>query len=503
MATPPDITYTTPEPDPLDSSLPPPAARPLSDSPRWEAEETATENSLGSHGFESCESPPTSNVPWTSASIGWPAEDTYAGSQSPPPAPAPPAPAPASAPAPPAMDEPFILDAFSGPDMPSLSHSLSRNTIGAPFSPSWPESNQDIGYHGYQGREDGIPPWIFISQASHHAVQPVGYSLDHANSAFSNDYNPSMTMFRIPIALGATSPSRAINPVPDSARSTLDHTPLHEAAMEGNLDLGESLLVGGANANCVARGGMTPIHYASSRRDVEFVRLLMAYGANLDAVTDRGQSVLLFAVGSTGMLPYANQNRGASDSHTDDATLSVIDALYDSPAGWARLRRALAQPNRDGVTPLMLAAKGGFTNTVIMFLQRGSLPDVRDHAGHTALKYAASGNHRHLVRLLLEADSRVQAHDVAHLLKLANRNLAGRPATNTLRGKDGWWDAPHHSSSVLIAEEMVRLCREMGALDGLFRLAEEKNKTGVLELLMAAIGQLDMAECASQRANGS
>ncbi|GAB1321031.1 Clr5 domain-containing protein [Madurella fahalii] len=501
VATPPDITYTTPEPDPLNSSLPPPVTQPSVDPEPREAEEAAVENPPGPHGFESCESPSTRNVPWTSSvSMCWPAEDTCTGSQSPPPPPPPPPPQPAV----PVMDELFISQAFSRPEMPSLSHSLPRSTIGPPFSPSpWPVNSQDIGYHGYQARTDGIPPWIFVSQASHHAVQPIDYGLDHANPPFSNEYNPGMAMFRIPIALGATSPPRTINPVLDVSRSSLDHTQLHDTSMGGNLDLATALLEQGANANCVARGGMTPLHYAASRGDVGFVRLLMSYGANLNAVTDKGQSVLLFAVGGTDMVPYANQNRGGSDSHTDDATIRVINALYDSPVGWARLRQALAQADKDGVTPLMLAAKNGFTNTVIMFLQRGALPDVRDHAGHTALKYAASGNHRHLVRLLLEADPRVQAHDVSHLLKLANRNLAGCPTTNALHGKDSWWDVPNHSSSALVAEEMVRLCREMGTLDGLLRLTEEKRKTGVLELLMAAMGQLDMAERASQGANGS
>jgi ankyrin repeat protein len=312
----------------------------------------------------------------------------------------------------------------------------------------------------------------------------------------------------------------------DAAGSSLGDSPLHDSVIEGNASQTRILLEAGANPNCTVLGGVTPIHCAAFQRNIEHVSILQEYGANLSAVTDKGQSILLFAVkrrmiGVSDMLSshsHTKQNiePKASELHTDDATLAVINALYDSPAGWPRLLQSLNQPDKDGVTPLMLAAEAGFIKTVTMLLQRGARPDLRDHVGYTALKYAASGGHRDLVRLLLEADVRVQEHDLSHLLKLGSKNLTTTaaacpsPSTTTTspvyhvhgNGKDGggWWERRRKcdgemeeerddDSSATIAEEMVKLLREMGVgvLEGLIRLAEQKRKLGVLEALLAAV----------------
>lgn len=491
MTTPPEITYKTPEPDVSHGSLPPPVAQPYPDrGSREVVKAEGIDSSRESRGFESRVNPPSSNMPETaSLSMCWPAEDANSFSQ--------------ALPTLPVMDNLFISQAFSGPEITSPSHSLASDAVAPPVAPSpWVTHGGNAGYHGYhQARTDGVPFWILLPEGSHHPAQPVGYGFDNAAAHYSNGYGPDTAMFRMPNVLGVASPPSLLYPV---AAATLDHAPLHHAVKEADLGLARSLLERGFDVNCVVRGGITPIHCASWRRDVELVRLLMEHKANLNAATDRGQSVLSFAVGPSDMLPYPNQSHGGSHSHTDDATIAVIDALFDSPAGWTRLRQMLDQADKNGVTPLMLASEAGFTNTVVMFLQRGARPELRDHDGRTALRYAARGNHRHLVRLLLEADARVQAHDLSHLLKLASKNLTACDSANTLQRKgSSWWGNPDHSSSVIIAAEIVRLSRDMGILDGLLRLTEQKSKTGVLELLMAAARQLDAEDRSSQGATGS
>jgi ankyrin repeat protein len=139
----------------------------------------------------------------------------------------------------------------------------------------------------------------------------------------------------------------------------------------------------------------------------------------------------------------------------------------------------------------MVAAEEGFEGTVRLLLRRGARPDLKNHAGHTALMYAASTNHRELVRLLLEADPGILDRDLSHLLKLASKNFTPRTAT------DGVF------TPSLIAEEMVRLGREMGLLGGLLALARQRGKVNVLQLLYRAIKQLDMESEDAHEMSGS
>ncbi|KAG7290088.1 hypothetical protein NEMBOFW57_000082 [Staphylotrichum longicolle] len=292
----------------------------------------------------------------------------------------------------------------------------------------------------------------------------------------------------------------------DTLLGVLDHTPLHNAVVCSDVSSARALLDGGANPNCAARGGMTPLHYAAYQRDIELVKLLLKYGANLDSVTDKGRSVLFFALrnqvhsASSDMAAYADHGYMRKVSHTDEDTKAVIDALFDTPTRWNRLLRSLEKADKNGVTPLMIAAGEGFYTTARLLLERGARPEVRDHANHTALKYAARNKHRDLVRLLLLADPAVSwDRDLSHILKLASKNFAARAtaAASAAAGHGHEQNAPGRawdgwSASALIAEEMARRCQEMGVLDALLRLAKQRCKTHVLELLLGATRQLGM-----------
>lgn len=442
-------------------------------------ESTSRESSEETHGFDACGSPSSGAILWPTLLLESTPDRSYTTSQSPPSLPV--------------MSNPFVSSAFSRqePEMPDISHHFLHNDANVTFpQAAWLERPEDAGCHGYQASGNGAPSWIFLSPTpQQHRAPPLAYGSDREIPLFQSGY--SSAMLGISNGFSVTSPAHATN----AGISALDHTALHNAVINNNFSLAKTLLGGGANVNCAARGGMTPLHYAAYQRNLELVKLLRDHGASLDAVTDKGRSILFFAVrsharaGSSDMQPYAHQNGIGHGPHTDEATLRVVDALYNFPAGWGRLRRSLEQADKDGVTPLMVAAEGGFTETVVMFLQRGALPDVRDHASHTALKYAARANQRHLVRILLEVDDGVEARDLSHLLKLASRNFT---AENPVYGMDGWWDTSHVFDSGLVAEEIVRLCRERGVLDGLLRLAEQKRKTGVAELLQGAMARLGL-----------
>ncbi|KAJ4287056.1 hypothetical protein N0V88_007822 [Collariella sp. IMI 366227] len=384
-------------------------------------------------------------------------------------------------------------------------------TFPPPFDPDMSEGDQgvmdDSESQGFESDESFL---------SNHAFHSLASGLNRTVPPFGIQYNPDFGYATLAV------PNVPDHPGPHTVSCVLDHGPLHTAVINRDFQAAKALLMDGTNPNCCARGGMTPLHYAAYQRDPELVRLLMDHGANLDAMTDQNRSVLFFAVrgqrhmANNDMLAYHNQNRTTADFPTDDGTLRILDTLFDGPSGWIRLRRSFDKIDRAGTTPLMVAAGEGYERTVEMFLMRTAQPDAKDHAGHTALKYAAMGNHRKIVRLLLETDEGVFDGKVAHLLKLASKNFTTAAAARNSGSAQGqgqgharggghvhehehghgggsassWWD--DSNSSALIAEEMVTLCREMGLLKDLLELAGQKQKTGVLQRLGAAQGRTDI-----------
>ena len=67
------------------------------------------------------------------------------------------------------------------------------------------------------------------------------------------------------------------------ANARFNNTPLHRAALEGNLDLVISLVNSGANINAVNTVGKTPLHMAAGRGHTEIVKYLIDHGADVKA----------------------------------------------------------------------------------------------------------------------------------------------------------------------------------------------------------------------------
>ena len=276
----------------------------------------------------------------------------------------------------------------------------------------------------------------------------------------------------------------------------LDLSPLHYAVLDNDIRRAETLLKSAhANPDCVSRGGTRPLHYAAFQRNTEMVRLLLSHGANYAAKTDQDRSALFFAVrcpnniNDVDMLPYVYRGF-PKDVFTDEATMAVIDALYEGPASWTPKRRDIKMEDRNGVTPLMLAAENGFIKTSRMFLQLGAKPDTRDHAGHTAIKYAAkyaaAARRRDIIQLLLKADPAVPS-DIHHMLELVRRNVNLSHVSHT--GNVSW-----DLEGILVAEEVVRMCSEKGVLGRLQQVAEEKRDGALVELLQHAKVKLSLEE---------
>jgi len=80
-----------------------------------------------------------------------------------------------------------------------------------------------------------------------------------------------------------------------NAKNILGLTPLHIAAMYGNLELVDLLLKYGADANAKTDHAVTPLHLAASWGRADVVKMLLERGADVNARDDKGWTPLHFA----------------------------------------------------------------------------------------------------------------------------------------------------------------------------------------------------------------
>src|SRR5690348_9090448 len=90
----------------------------------------------------------------------------------------------------------------------------------------------------------------------------------------------------------AKRPKRKERPGVDRA----GRTPLHYAAVAGDVGLVTELLVASADANAVDDDGWTPLHFAAQKGVAEIVRLLLEAGAAVDPRDSQGNTPLGRAV---------------------------------------------------------------------------------------------------------------------------------------------------------------------------------------------------------------
>ncbi|KAK3296480.1 ankyrin repeat-containing domain protein [Chaetomium fimeti] len=486
-ATPPDVAYGTPEPDSSNYYALPPAVLGCPDQEATsEGEQTSVGDSTGSYCFGGDGSPQASTIP------GEVSPEPFSGL--------------GGGPYPGAeqtnMAAEFPQNTFSGHQQSYALGSFSQPNASSAFgSQPWVGPTEPPS-HPYQGPAYGTP-WASHPQPPQQPqpLQLAMHSLNLGSTALAFPNNLST-----PVGYRVIDNARFDNAIPSqttigisqAGSGGLEYLPLHSAVTGNDINSARALLHNGVNPNGAARGGVTPLHCAAYRKNVDMVKLLISYGANLEATTDKDQSVLFFAVcgqgqlGSSDMI-YGTPTTTESGPHTDESTSRTIDALFECPTRWVHLRSSLDKPDKDGVTPLMVAAGAGFQKTATKLLRRWAQPDLRDHANHTALKYAAMNSHRELVRLLLLADPAVSyKRDISHILKLASKNIAAGHL-QAGGGQRNLRERRHGSGEMLIAEEIVRLCREMGhdVLDRLLMLARQRRKSGVVEFLRRAVTQLD------------
>ncbi len=156
---------------------------------------------------------------------------------------------------------------------------------------------------------------------------------------------------------------------PDSS----GHTPLENAAINGQLKVAAFLLDHGADVN--ARGG-TALFAATGAGNRAMVEFLLAHGADVNAINNIHQQTPLFG---------AVQKGFAAVTEVLLANKADVNAV-DGP----------------GETPLFYAAQQG-TNLIQILLAAGANVNVTNNEGRTPLSFAAEKAPPEVVKMLLDA----------------------------------------------------------------------------------------------------
>jgi ankyrin repeat protein len=83
---------------------------------------------------------------------------------------------------------------------------------------------------------------------------------------------------------------QGMTPTSVNERGILGDTPLHLAAVSGDIRVGKILLDAGADPNIRGEYGDTPLHQAVGQKHYDFVKLLLTRGASKELRNDDGQT---------------------------------------------------------------------------------------------------------------------------------------------------------------------------------------------------------------------
>ncbi|XP_077590151.1 caskin-1 isoform X4 [Stigmatopora nigra] len=193
-------------------------------------------------------------------------------------------------------------------------------------------------------------------------------------------------------------------------------SPLHHAALNGNLELITLLLESQAAVDIRDQKGMRPLHYAAWQGKAEPMKMLLKSGSSVNVQSDEGQIPLHHAAQHghydvSEMLlqhqsnPCIVDNAGKTplDLACEFGRVGVVQLLLSS-----NMCAALLEPKKgdttdpNGTSPLHLAAKNGHIDIIRLLIQSGIDINRQTKAG-TALHEAALCGKTDAVRLLLES----------------------------------------------------------------------------------------------------
>ena len=151
---------------------------------------------------------------------------------------------------------------------------------------------------------------------------------------------------------------------------------------------------------------------SAKHSDVETVKLFLAAGMSPDTRDEKGDTVLINAIGANadavaGVLLNGGANAN-SRTHNGSTALHLVALTGNSKIG-----QLLIKNNADvnaksniGETPLMIAALRGYEEIAKLLIQEGADVSARDNRGETPLMHAVERNQTEVIEILKSAGAK-------------------------------------------------------------------------------------------------
>merc|ERR1719508_548978 len=205
-------------------------------------------------------------------------------------------------------------------------------------------------------------------------------------------------------------------------RNVSDYTPLSLAASGGYTNIIKLLLAHGAeiNSRTGSKLGISPLMLAAMNGHTAAVKLLLDMGSDINAQieTNRNTALTLACFQGRHEVVSLLLDRKANVEHRPKTGLTPL--MEAASGGYTEVGRVLLDKGADvnaapvpssRDTALTIAADKGHYRFVELLLSRGAQVDVRNKKGNSSLWLAANGGHLDVVQLLYSAGADIDSQD--------------------------------------------------------------------------------------------
>ncbi|KAJ2722603.1 phosphate system positive regulatory protein pho81 [Coemansia sp. Benny D115] len=197
-----------------------------------------------------------------------------------------------------------------------------------------------------------------------------------------------------------------------------ERTLAHEAAIHGSLSIMQAVIAAGVSGDEADYYGRRPAHYAAMNGHSQCVRHLLEHGCyTTEATDDDGNRAFDYAVSnnhveSVRLLLAHDPSVARVYSPDHPVLISACERGHASVASILLEAGAEIMPNSQGINPVHIAARNGFSDILRMLLARQTPVDAADKdLGWTPLFYAASEGNIECIRILIEASCDLEIMD--------------------------------------------------------------------------------------------
>ena len=175
------------------------------------------------------------------------------------------------------------------------------------------------------------------------------------------------------------------------------------AVKTGNAREVRQLLRRGVDANTTDAGGQSVLHLASRDGTIEVAQVLVTAGAEIDRRNKNGETPIMLAAlgGHRSMVEFLL----SKEAQINQPGWTAL--LYAATSGHISIVKILIENHAyidsspsNGLTPLMMATRGGHIDTVKLLLDEGADASLKNDLGETAYDWAMRGGNTNIAALI-------------------------------------------------------------------------------------------------------